>query len=257
MRHSALYFGTVTHRRLRPRRHVLRYSVFWMLLDLDEVPDIAERLLPFSYNRFNILSFQDRDHGDGSTTPLRAQIERILAGAGVVDCRTVRLLTMPRILGYAFNPISIYFCHRPDGSVAALLYEVHNTFGERHTYLYLGGSVRHLTHNCAKTFHVSPFLSMDIRYEFRTHIPDEKLSITIVGSDPNGTVIAAAMIGDRRPLELKQLLLAVGLYPLLTLKVIAAIHWNALMLWAKGVPVHTKPQPSSQAVTIIRSEGSK
>lgn len=254
MANSAIYFGMVTHRRSRPRRHFLRYRLFWMLLDLDELADIGRRLLPFSYNRFNMVSFHDRDHGDGSATPLREQIDRRLSEAGIPAGGPIRLLTMPRILGYVFNPISIYFCHRPDASLAAILYEVHNTFGERHTYLYPVGPTHLNAHNCLKSLHVSPFLNMDMHYEFRTRVPDEMLSIAIVGSDAKGAIIAAAMTGDRRPADLKNLFRAVGLFPFLTLKVISAIHWNALLLWIKRIPFHPKPQPPSRPVTIITPE---
>lgn len=251
---SALYFGMVTHRRSRPRRHFLRYRMFWTLLDLDELADLDRRLLPFSHNRFNLLSFHDWDHGDGSATPLRAQIDRRLADVGIFAGGAIRLLTMPRVLGYVFNPISIYFCHRPDASLAAILYEVHNTFGERHTYLYPVGAGHLTAHDCPKSFHVSPFLDMDIHYEFRARVPDENLSIAIVGSDAEGAIITAAMSGDRRPLDLKHLFQAAALFPLLTLKVISAIHWNALLLWIKRIPFHSKPQPPSQPVTIVTSE---
>src|ERR1700729_4075058 len=128
--------GTVTHRRVRPRPHRLRYRVFWMLLDLDEIDRLPASLRLFSHNRFNALSFFDADHGDGSGRPLRDQVEDQLQAAGLAtDGGAIRLLCMPRIFGYGFNPLSVYFCYRPDGLLAAVLYEVHNTFGERHGYL--------------------------------------------------------------------------------------------------------------------------
>src|ERR1700728_3293227 len=133
---SALYVGAVTHRRLRPRAHSLRYAAFWMLLDLDELDALDERLRLFSRGRFNAFSFYDSDHGNETREPLRAQIERHLADAGIAfDGGAIRLLCMPRIFGYGFNPLSIYFCQRGDGALAALLYEVRNTFGEPHSYL--------------------------------------------------------------------------------------------------------------------------
>jgi len=133
---STLYVGSVMHRRLRPRRHRLRYRVFWMLLDLDEIERLPRVLRLFSHNRFNAVSFHDADHGDGSATPLRAQVERHLAAAGIaLGGGAIRLLCMPRILGYGFNPLSVYFCYQRSGLLAAILYEVHNTFGERHSYL--------------------------------------------------------------------------------------------------------------------------
>jgi DUF1365 family protein len=120
---SALYVGSVTHRRLRPRRHRLRHAVFWMLLDLDELDVLDRELRLFSRNSFNAVSFFDRDHGEQTDEPLRSQVERHLKAAGIElsDDGAIRLFCMPRIFGYAFNPISIYFCHRGDGSIAALL----------------------------------------------------------------------------------------------------------------------------------------
>ena len=133
---SGLYTGRVGHTRLRPRRHALSYGVFMLLLDLDEAAELARRLRWFSLGRFNLLSFHARDHGDGSDTPLRVQVERHLAAAGLAaDGGAIRLLCLPRVLGYVFNPLSLYFCYRRSGELAAILYEVSSTFGERHTYL--------------------------------------------------------------------------------------------------------------------------
>ena len=258
MRNSAFYFGTVSHRRMRPRRHYLHYRMFWVLLDLDELEDIGRNLPGFSHNRFNLLSFYSRDHGDGSATPLRLQITRQLATAGIDLAKgTIRLLAMPRVFGYGFNPLSIFFCCYPDGSLAALLYEVHNTFGERHSYLFPGKMVRQQSHSCAKYFHVSPFLGMDMRYTFRTQMGGGNLSVAIVASDHEGKLIAAAMSGKQRPLDLRHLLRALVLFPLLTFKVTAAIHWNALQLWLKRIEVRRKPSEPAALVTLVRSETAK
>lgn len=132
---SALYRGRVMHRRLRPKIHELNYRVFWLLLDLSEIDDVDGRLRLFSRNRFNLLSFHDKDYGDGSGG-LRPQVDAWMAQAGIdLAGGPVRLLTMPRVLGYVFNPISIYYCHRPDGRLAAMVYEVTSTFGIRHAYV--------------------------------------------------------------------------------------------------------------------------
>ena len=132
---SGLYQGAVTHKRLRPREHALRYRVFMLLLDLDELPDLFRRLRLLSRGRFGLMSFDAGDHGDRSGAPLRPQIEQRLAAAGIEAGGPIRLLCMPRVLGYGFNPLSLFFCHRRDGRLAAILYEVTNTFGERHAYL--------------------------------------------------------------------------------------------------------------------------
>ncbi len=138
---SALYVGRVRHHRFRPKPHALAYRVFWMLLDLDEIDAIARGSRLFSRNRFNLYAFRDADYGDGSGRPLKAQLAEALAAAGIDwDGATARLLTMPRILGYAFNPLSTYFCYARDGELRATVYEVHNTFGETHSYVAPAGS---------------------------------------------------------------------------------------------------------------------
>ena len=132
---SGLYPGVVTHTRLKPRRHALRYDIFMLLLDLDELETLDRDLKLFSLGRFNLTGFDPRRHGDGSATPLKAQVEAQLAAAGIAHGGPVRMLAMPRILGMGFNPLTVYYCHRPDGALSAILYEVNNTFGERHSYL--------------------------------------------------------------------------------------------------------------------------
>lgn len=243
---SALYRGAVAHRRFRPRAHRLRYRVFWLLLDLAELDDLDRRLAVFSYNRFNLLSFHDRDHGDGSTGRLRDQIEARLGAVGVdLEGGAIRLLTMPRLLGYVFNPISIYYCHRPDGSLAAMVYEVTSTFGLRHAYVapirpqdQAAGFIRQ---RAAKALYVSPFMDMDMEYAFLGQAPGARLGLTIEGRDDRGVLITATLAADRRRLSDRALLAAAVSVPLLTLKVVVAIHWEALKLWLKGVPLTRQP----------------
>lgn len=249
---SALYRGEVTHRRLKPRVHRLRYRVFWLLLDLDELDAVDRRLALFSRGRFNLTGFHDRDHGDGSATPLREQILRRLRADGVdIGSGAVRLLTMPRVLGFVFNPISLYFCHRPDGRLAAMVYEVSSTFGERHAYVapVTGRDAREgvIRHQRDKRLYVSPFMEMDMRYAFRGRVPGETMGLAIDASDAEGPVIATAMGGRRRALSDRTLLAAVAAMPLMTLKVVAAIHWEALRLWLKGVPVTLGRKPRASA----------
>lgn len=252
---SALYRGGVTHRRLRPRDHRLNYRVFWLLLDLAEIDGLDRRLRLFSRNRFNLLSFHDRDHGDGSGAALRPQVEAWLERAGVaLEGGPIRLLTMPRVLGYVFNPISLYYCHRADGRLAAMVYEVTSTFGVRHAYVIpvpvedrAAGLIRQ---GAAKALYVSPFMGMEMDYEFRGHAPGERLDLTIDGVDAGGVVITAAMSGERPDLTDADLLSAAVALPFLTLKVVAAIHWEALKLWLKRVPLTRQPSPAWEPVTI-------
>ncbi|MBF0664365.1 MAG: DUF1365 family protein [Brevundimonas sp.] len=252
---SALYRGEVMHRRARPHMHQLNYRVFWLLLDLSELDRLDKSLRLFSRGRFNLLSFHERDHGDGSTTPLRGQVEALLARAGLdLGGGPIRLLTMPRVFGYVFNPISLFYCHHADGRLAAMIYEVTSTFGVRHAYLIpvpAADQADGLISQCAaKALHVSPFMGMDMDYEFRGRVPGERLTLTIGGFDAGGLLITAALSAVRRPLSDRALLAAVAAIPLLTLKVVVAIHWEALRLWLKGVRLRPAPAPASEPVTL-------
>ena len=254
---SSLYRGLVTHRRVRPREHRLSYRVFWLLLDLGEIDALDRGLRLFSRNRFNLLSFHDRDHGDGSGGPLRPQIEAYLGRAGIdLHGGAIRLLTMPRVLGYVFNPISLYYCHRADGGLAAVVYEVTSTFGVRHAYVIpirdedqQAGLIRQ---GAAKALYVSPFMGMEMDYDFRGRAPGERLELVIDGLDAEGLLITAALSAQRRDLTDANLLAATLAMPLLTLKVVAAIHWEALKLWLKRIPLTRQPPPAWDPVSIQR-----
>jgi DUF1365 family protein len=248
---SALYFGKVMHRRHRPRPHKLRHDVFWMLLDLDDVDALDRHLTLFSHNRFNVFSIYDTDHGDGSATPLRAQIGRHLA-AGGIEAEKIFLLCMPRTLGYSFNPLSIYFCLAANGEINAILYEVHNTFGERHSYLApTAGQAQPFEHSCEKEFYVSPFMGMQLTYAFRVAIDGPHVAVTIRGADNKGPMIDASLAGSHAALTDGSLLRAMFAYPLVTLKVIAAIHWHALRMLLKGYRIAPRPKPPRDSVSVI------
>lgn len=250
---SALYAGSVIHVRLKPRRHRLRYRMFSLLIDLDEVRELDRRLRLFSLNRFNLLSFFECDHGAGEPGPLKAYVERVLGAAGLApDGGAVRLLAMPRLFGYTFNPLSVYFCHRRDGSLFAILYEVNNTFGQRHSYLVPveAGASAPLRQTADKRFYVSPFMDMDLTYAFRVDPPAEGLRIAILASDGEGPILNAVHVARRRPLTDGQLARALVLYPLLTLKVVAGIHWEALRIWAKGIGLRPRPAAPERAITV-------
>lgn len=252
---SALYAGSVSHARLRPRKHRLRYRLFSLLLDLDELPALSARLRLFAHNRFNLFSLHDADYGRGDGTPLKAYAEGVMRQAGLTpDGGPIRLLTMPRLFGYAFNPLSIYFCYRRDGALAALLYEVNNTFGQRHSYFIpvaadeaAGGTIRQ---SAAKCFYVSPFMDMGLDYAFRVEPPGEAFTVTISARDADGPVLIAAHRAHRRALTDGALARALFAYPLLTLKVIAGIHWEALFIWAKGIGLRRRPPPPAEAVSL-------
>lgn len=250
---SAAYTGVVGHRRFRPKKHALKYRAYWMLFDLDELPSLSGRLRLFSHNRFNLFSFHERDHGDGSAVPLRTQIDAHLAKAEIeTGGGAIRLFCMPRILGYVFNPISVYFCYRKDGELAALLYEVNNTFGQRHSYLLPVGATpgRTIHQTCRKQLYVSPFMDMDMSYNFRVQPPLETVGVAVDAIDAEGVIIATSLSGRKRTLTDHVLLsLFIG-YPLLSLKVIAGIHWEALQLWLKGMKIKQRPAPPDRPITI-------
>ena len=255
---SALYAGKVMHQRMRPRKHRLSYRIFQMLFDLDEIDALDARLKLFSRNRFNLFSFFDADHGNGGGTPLKAYVADLLAASGIeTDGGPVRLLCMPRILGYVFNPLSVYFCYRRDASLAAILYEVNNTFGQRHSYLIpveTSAPGAPIEQRCGKDFYVSPFIAMDLDYRFRVVAPQDGVSVHITASDAEGPLIFAAFSGSRRPFRDAELARALVIYPLLTLKVVAGIHWEALLLWIKGTRLQPRPAPPREPVTHVATQ---
>ncbi|HXG29042.1 MAG TPA: DUF1365 domain-containing protein, partial [Nevskiales bacterium] len=251
----------VTHLRQHPVRYRFGYRLFYLLLDLDRLAESASRLRLFSYNRWNLFSFHDRDHGPHDGRPLRPWLEELLRAQGIeLAGGRVRLLCLPRVLGYVFNPISIYYCEHRDGTLRAILCEVHNTFGERHCYLLSrnGAAMDYdMPQRKAKLFHVSPLIGMSGEYRFRLSAPEESFRILIRLYPPAAEaaaggphwLLAAALQGERRPLTDAQLLRQFLRMPLMTLKVTAAIHWQALKIWLRGAPFFRKPQPPLQEVS--------
>jgi DUF1365 family protein len=251
---SCLYVGEVMHRRLRPVAHRFVYRVFSILVDLDELPTLDRRLRLFAHNRFGVFALRDRDHGPRDGTPLRPWVEAVCArfGIDIADGR-IFLHCFPRVLGLGFDPLSIYWCQGADGAPKAILYEVKNTFGDQHVYFVRVDGVprpgQALRHARDKIFHVSPFIGMEARYAFKLHEPGDRLSIAINETGPGGTILVATHRGDRRPLDDRTLLRAFLSYPVLTLKVLGGIHWEALKLWLKGAQFHSRPQPPSAGVS--------
>ncbi|MBB4220708.1 DUF1365 domain-containing protein [Variovorax guangxiensis] len=250
---SALYVGRVMHQRLRPRRHRLAYRIYSVLVDIDELPQLHARLRLFSVDRFNLFSFHAADYGDGSGRDLRAQVEALLRVAGLPTGGAIRLLTMPRLLGHVFNPLSVWFCHAPGGELQAMVYEVNNTFGQRHSYLIpvADAAAPVIDQRCDKRMYVSPFNGMDLRYRFRIAAPGESVSIGVSVHDADGAVLNARQDGQRTALSDLALLRVFLTHPLLTLKVVAAIHWQALRLWIKRVPLHPRPAAPERDITIV------
>ena len=255
---SHLYAGSVMHVRLRPRRHRLKYRLFQLLLDLDDIDALDNRLRLFSRNRFNLFSFHDGDHGDRTGGDLRLHIDRSLAAHSIEPCDgRILLLTMPRILGYVFNPLSVYFCYRKTGALHAIVYEVSNTFGGKHDYVFAiepQDGDDWLQHACDKQFLVSPFLEMDLTYAFRVRPPREDLALSIMVSDRQGPLLSTVQTARRRALSDATLARAALAYPLMTLKVIAGIHWEAASPLAEGrapvaVPASARCRPRAPQAT--------
>ncbi|MGE0741214.1 MAG: DUF1365 domain-containing protein [Hyphomonadaceae bacterium] len=237
MSDSALYVGHVAH--TRPGKHRLRYSVFMLAVDIDTLPALSRKLTLFKHNRHALLSIFDRDHAQRTGAAIRPQIEAELRKAGLPDAGgRIVLLTMPRLLNYAFNPLSVYFCYRADGVLSAVVHEVSNTFGERHFYVLPPATAADggVTQACAKNFFVSPFLEMDLRYEFRVLPPGgEVVSVAMVVCRKHAVALTASFTGARRDLTDANIARIVAGNPLMTLMVIAGIHWEAVKMWAKGV----------------------
>ncbi|MFC7052799.1 DUF1365 domain-containing protein [Hansschlegelia quercus] len=238
----------VRHSRLKPKRHRFAYKVFSLLIDVDRLEEAGGLSRLFSVGRFNLTSFRESDHGPGDGSPLGAYVRTLLARESVdLAGGRVLLLCYPRILGYVFNPLSVYWCYGADGVLKALVYEVTNTFRERHSYVApvleddrVGGSI---AQQRDKLLYVSPFIAMGMRYAFRLAPPDERVRISILESDAEGPLLLASFRGDRRALTDGALLRVCGELPFMTLKVTAAIHWEALRLWLKGVRLADHPSP--------------
>jgi DUF1365 family protein len=248
---SCIYNGILAHRRLRPRRHAFRHPVTLFHLDLDEVPTLDRSLRLFGVNRSRPFTFRDRDHLDGRDGALKPRLLAFLAAHGFdLQGGKVFLLTQCRLFGYVFNPISLYYCHGPDAGLRAVVAEVDNTFGERILYVLSPEARAHATDSfrasVRKEMHVSPFVSMDARYHFRLLAPGERLTVAISEEEHGEHFFAAHLWGRRLPLRDGGLLTTVLRNPFLTCNVTAAIHWQALRLWWKGVPVHSQPPPSPE-----------
>lgn len=242
---SALYKGTVMHARLKPLGHRFQYRVYALLLDLDNLSTAVKSPI-FSHNRFNLLSFFNKDHGSRDGSSLRAHVDQLLLKADEARPHSVKLLCYPRILGWVFNPLSVYYCYDAAGVLTAIIYEVRNTFGETHTYVapiqegeMANGLVRQ---ERDKRFYVSPFIEMKMRYRFRLNQPDEKLTLRILECDNEGPLLSATFSGVRFPLTSRILLRAFIQVPFQTLKIVGGIHWEALKLWKKGAKFHRRPK---------------
>ena len=231
---SCIYNGEVSHKRFKPVRHFLKYKTFSLFIDLDEINLLDKSISIFSHNKFNIFSFHDNDHGNRDGGCLKdwvlMNIEKFNIGSKITK---IKILCYPRIFGYVFNPLSIFYCYEDD-KLKAIFYEVKNTFNEQHTYIFKIKNDQEIIQKCKKKFYVSPFMDMETYYNFKLLNPDEKLFVFIKQTDVKGTVLTASQTGDKKELNFKQLAINFFKYPLMTLKIIGSIHFEALLLWKKG-----------------------
>jgi DUF1365 family protein len=244
--------GVVRHRRLRPVDNAFEYRTYFLMLPMRQLRDQPCDAL--ARNRFGLLAFHDRDHGDGRSDAL-AWLDELLRAEGIADADgEVWLQTYPRVLGYVFKPVSFWHCERADGSLAAIVAEVNNTFGERHCYLLAG---EHLAYGqdlkARKVFHVSPFSQIVGGYRFRfmrSRSPaGERCVARIDHEDADGALLQTSLSGLLAPLTPASARAAFFGMPMMSFGVIARIHWQALRVWAKRVPYVKKPAPPERFVT--------
>ena len=237
---SCIYNGYVSHTRFKPVKHSLKYNTFSLFIDLDEIENLSKNNFIFSFNRFNIFSFFNKDHGDRDGLCLKNWVLNKLKKFDInKNINNIKLLCYPRVFGYVFNPLSIFYCYE-NKNLRAIMYEVKNTFNEQHTYIFKVKSNNEISQKCKKKFYVSPFMDMETQYEFKLLNPDENLSVLIKQSDKDGIVLTAVQKGTKKEFNMKQLLVNFVLYPLMTLKIIGAIHYEALRLWKKGAKYRSR-----------------
>ena len=237
IKNSSIYNGTVIHKRFKPKIHFFKYKVFSILIDISEINLLDKTLKIFSYNKFNIVSFYDEDHGPRDGTSVKEWVIKNLQD-NQIDTQDIKikLLCYPRIFGFVFNPLSIFFIYNKKSELISILYEVKNTFDEQHTYIFKNRENENLIkHTCKKKFHVSPFIEMNCTYFFKILKPGDKISVIIDQYDEEGKLLYASQDGSRVELNNKNLFLSYLKHPLMTFKIIAAIHFEAFKLWIKGI----------------------
>lgn len=260
---AALYFGEVMHARLKPMGHRFGYRVMSLLIDLDRLAEADRQSQLFGVNRAALYSFHESDHGKRDGSSLRAHASSCAADHGIdLTGGKVLLLCYPRLMGFVFNPLSVYFCHRADGALALMIYEVRNTFGDIHSYVLPvrpgEASDAGIRQQQDKMFYVSPFVEMAMRYHFRIQPPAETVRLRILETDREGPLLSATFSGRRHALTSAALLRSFVALPLVTLKIVAAIHWEALRLWLKGARLVPRPAAAvAKTDTLPVGEGNQ
>ena len=251
IKNSKIYIGKVIHKRFKPKEHYFKYNVFSLLIDLNELEQINKDIKFFSYNKFNIISFFDKDHGDRDGSSIKSWVKKNLKSIGIMtEDISIKLLCYPRIFGYVFNPLSTYFIYNKYSELISIFYEVKNTFGEQHTYIFKAQDEKTVQNKCKKKFYVSPFIEMDCEYHFKTLNPREQLSVVINQNDKDGKLLFASQDGISKDFNNKNLILSYLTHPLMTFKIIGAIHYEAFKLWAKRIKLIAKKIKLKNNITI-------
>ena len=252
IKNSYIYTGTVIHKRFKPKIHSFNYKVFSLLIDLSELDLLDKNLKLFSYNKFNIISFYDRDHGQRDGNSLKNWVIDNLERSHIDTTGIqIKILCYPRIFGYVFNPLSVFYVYDKNKDLISILYEVKNTFGEQHTYIFKTTKGQNLIQNvCKKKFHVSPFIEMNCIYFFRLLKPGNKISVIIDQNDKEGKILYASQDGIKSELNNNNLIKAYLKHPLMTFKIILAIHFEAFKLWKKGIKFIKKKIKIKNNITI-------
>jgi uncharacterized protein len=251
---AALYDGQVMHARMKPKAHRFTYRVYSLVIDIGNLGQAADLSRFFSVGRFNLLSFHEGDHGPGDGSALLPYARRLLQEAGLTpEPARILLLCYPRVLGYTFNPIAVYFAYGADGQLIGMIYEVRNTFGEMHTYVapVTDGELSEagLRQQRSKLFYVSPFMDLAMTYRFRVRPPSGDIALRILETDDTGPILSASFIGCHTSLTNRAVLAAFFRIPFMTLKVVGGIHWEAMKLWFKGIRFVSRP-PAPPAISV-------
>jgi DUF1365 family protein len=253
---AALYVGETWHKRFAPRPHEFRYRLFQLLVDVDRVEEAFTGLKWMRLGRRGLMSFCPRDHGDRQAQQLRPWVRATLAEAGVeAEAATIRLLCFPRVLGFGFNPLSVFFVHAADGRLEAVVYEVNNTFGQTHAYVIPATGGPRETQRATKAFYVSPFFKVEGEYRFDISAPGETLDLRIVKAVAGKPDFVATQSATREVLDDQHLKALFWSIPLLTVKVVTAIHWEALRLFLKGAPFGARPPGPKSGVSAGETLG--
>ena len=255
IKYSKIYSGQVIHTRFKPKKHYFKYKVFSLLIDLDEISKIDNNLNFFSYNKFNLISFFDIDHGNRDGTNVKEWVKENLIKKNIkFQNIRVEILCYPRIFGYVFNPLSILYIYNENNELISIFYEVKNTFGEQHTYIFETKDQTLIKNKCNKKFYVSPFIDMECEYNFSVTKPADFISVIINQYDKEGKVLFASQDGKSQDLTNKNLMLNYLKHPLMTFKVIVAIHYEAFKLWLKKVKLVKKKIKILNKITFETNE---